>query len=81
MLTLACSIFDAGFDDTIRTTIYTGRPARTYASPYVREWETTRLSEQRAVMAKGIIPLHYDIKRYEESGGMPKNIEYEAQMK
>ena len=77
----AFSIYDAGFDDTIRTTIFTGRPARTYASPYIREWESTRLEEQRAVMAKGIIPLHYDLKRYEELGGMPKDIEYEARFK
>ncbi|CAK4034470.1 2-nitropropane dioxygenase, partial [Lecanosticta acicola] len=75
------TILDATFDDTIATTVFTGRPARLYASKYIREWETTRFAEQQRLLAQGHIPLYWDQKRYEAEGGMPAEIECQAVFK
>merc|ERR1712083_1138246 len=39
------SVVNAGFTDTIRTTIYTGRPMRVFKTPYVMDWEDNRKKE------------------------------------
>lgn len=38
----------AGYADTVRTEIYTGRPCRVLKTPFVKEWLTTRADEARA---------------------------------
>ncbi|KAJ5955012.1 hypothetical protein N7501_009291 [Penicillium viridicatum] len=35
-------IIDAGFEDTMRSTIWTGRPLRALATPYIRHWDLNR---------------------------------------
>merc|ERR1712137_40882 len=54
------AVVNAGYHDTIRTLIYTGRPLRTLKTDYVRDWETNRQNEIRELTAKGIIPAHHD---------------------
>lgn len=61
------AIVNAGFHDTIRTIIYTGRPLRVLRTPYVREWET-RPEEIRALTSKGVIPAHYEYDQRIEKG-------------
>ncbi|KAI9372190.1 2-nitropropane dioxygenase [Aspergillus egyptiacus] len=53
---------EAGFDDIIRTTIYTGRPLNTQATPYIRRWEDERKQEMKDLQNKGIIPLAHDME-------------------
>ncbi len=58
----------AGFNDVIRTTIFTGRPVRHYKTPYIDEWQNGRLQEQKELLAQGKIPLQYEIERLEKEG-------------
>jgi NAD(P)H-dependent flavin oxidoreductase YrpB (nitropropane dioxygenase family) len=53
----------AGFDDNIRTVIFTGRPLRVRRNPYIENWETERAAEIRELTAKGTIPYEVDLDR------------------
>ena len=53
------AIIDAGFDSTIKSLIWTGRPLRSLNTPYVKNWETVRRTEMEGLLAKGIIPLYH----------------------
>ncbi|OQU97603.1 hypothetical protein CLAIMM_03506 [Cladophialophora immunda] len=72
------SIIKAGFDDAIRTTIFTGRPLRAYATPYIRQFEQERQDEIRALTSRGIIPVEHDLDRLEAAGKLTPEIEDEA---
>lgn len=58
----------AGFNDVIRTTIFTGRPVRHFATPYIRDWEENRIVEQRELLKQGKIPLQWEFERLEKEG-------------
>jgi len=58
----------AGSEDTIRTVIFTGRPARVYKTPYVMNWETKRKQEIEELTAKGILPDTWEMKRKRAAG-------------
>ncbi|ROW14496.1 hypothetical protein VPNG_03292 [Cytospora leucostoma] len=51
----------AGFNDTIRTLIFTGRPLRVRKNPYVEHWESDRQAEIRELTAKGTLPYERDL--------------------
>jgi len=53
----------AGFDDNIRTIIFTGRPLRVRKNPYIDNWETNRAAEIQELTAKGVIPVEHDLER------------------
>jgi len=53
----------AGFDDNIRTIIFTGRPLRVRSNPYISNWETNRAEEIKELTAKGVIPVEHDLER------------------
>ena len=53
----------AGFDDTIRTLIFTGRPLRVRTNAYIENWETERQQELRELTAKGTLPYEVDLDR------------------
>lgn len=48
-------ILQATVHDTIRTTIYTGRPMRVLKTPFNSEWEEQRQAEARELQSRGII--------------------------
>jgi NAD(P)H-dependent flavin oxidoreductase YrpB (nitropropane dioxygenase family) len=52
----------AGFDDNVRTIIFTGRPLRVRNNPYIQNWEENRASEIRELTGKGKIPVEYDME-------------------
>ncbi|KAI5776372.1 2-nitropropane dioxygenase [Geopyxis carbonaria] len=52
-----------GFDDTIRTIIFTGRPLRVKKNAYINDWETNRKDEIKELTSKGVIPVEYDMER------------------
>ncbi|KAL3453568.1 2-nitropropane dioxygenase [Aspergillus insuetus] len=58
------AVTTAGFDDTVRTLIVSGRPLRVRVNDYVRKWEEGQPEKIRELTDKGIIPLAYD----EENG-------------
>jgi NAD(P)H-dependent flavin oxidoreductase YrpB (nitropropane dioxygenase family) len=53
----------AGHDDNIRTLIFTGRPLRVRATPYIRDWEENRQQEIKDLTAKGTIPYEADLDK------------------
>lgn len=60
------AIVKAGYHDTIRTIIYTGRPMRVLKTDYINDWETNRAQEIRDLSAKGIIPIMHELEQGEE---------------
>jgi NAD(P)H-dependent flavin oxidoreductase YrpB (nitropropane dioxygenase family) len=53
----------AGFDDNVRTIIFTGRPLRVRNNPYINNWETNRQQEIKELTAKGTIPVEHDFEK------------------
>ena len=56
------NVLDAGPNDTVRSIIFTGRPARVLNSPYVKSWEEARPEEIGRLVSKGIIPFEKDLE-------------------
>ena len=54
------AILGADYHDTIRTTIFTGRPMRVLKNEYISEWEEAKLIQNKALIAKGVIPISTD---------------------
>jgi NAD(P)H-dependent flavin oxidoreductase YrpB (nitropropane dioxygenase family) len=52
----------AGFDDNIRTIIFTGRPLRVRTNAYIQNWEENRAAEIKELTSKGIIPVEHDFE-------------------
>jgi len=57
----------AGFDDTIRTTIFTGRPLRVRNNPFIEHWETERRDEIVELTKKGVIPVEFEIQKLDDA--------------
>ncbi|KAL6246504.1 hypothetical protein RBB50_006741 [Rhinocladiella similis] len=77
------AIISAGFDSTVKSTIWSGRPLRAFATPYVRDWETNRSEEIKKLLAQGIIPLQHEMDKLEKEneGGIPEDIEDQATLR
>merc|ERR1712187_842421 len=63
------AVLAAGFTDTMRTIIYTGRPLRVIKNDYAKEW-ATKPNEITELTSKGIIPIEHDFKTRENIGPM-----------
>jgi NAD(P)H-dependent flavin oxidoreductase YrpB (nitropropane dioxygenase family) len=75
------AIINANFDSTIKSTIWTGRPLRSLATPYVRNWELNRSEELRKLQSQGIIPLYHEMDRLEKINGITEEIEDQSTMR
>ena len=67
------AVVSAGYHDTLRTLVFTGRPLRVKMNPYIKEWETTRKAEQERLLASGIVPVQDDIEKAQS--GELKNVD------
>ncbi|KAH3003690.1 hypothetical protein KXV73_001045 [Aspergillus fumigatus] len=52
----------AGFEDNVRTIIFTGRPMRVRNNAYIQNWEENRREEMKELTSKGIIPVEHDFE-------------------
>ena len=52
----------AGFDDNVRTIIFTGRPLRVRNNPYIQNWEENRQDEIKKLTSQGTIPVEHDFE-------------------
>ncbi|KAJ5747623.1 uncharacterized protein N7511_009319 [Penicillium nucicola] len=52
----------SGFEDNIRTIIFTGRPLRVRKNPYILNWEENRHEEIKQLTSKGVIPVEHDME-------------------
>lgn len=59
----------ASFDDTVRTTIYTGRPMRVFKTPYIKDFEENRQQEKLEMQEMGIPAFIKDLKEGNEIEG------------
>lgn len=53
----------SGFDDNVRTIIFTGRPLRVRQNPYIQNWEENRQAEIKELTGKGVIPVENDLEK------------------
>lgn len=49
----------SGFDDNIRTIIFTGRPLRVRTNEYIKNWEENRQADIKTLTDKGVIPVGF----------------------
>jgi NAD(P)H-dependent flavin oxidoreductase YrpB (nitropropane dioxygenase family) len=59
-------IVSAKAGETVRTLIYSGRPLRVRNTPYVTEWNETRVQEIRDLTGRGIIPHDHELSKKPE---------------
>jgi len=59
-------VLSAGYDDVIRTLIYSGRPMSVRKTPYVENWETKRSKEIQELVAQGKIPHEVELEQHPE---------------
>jgi NAD(P)H-dependent flavin oxidoreductase YrpB (nitropropane dioxygenase family) len=57
------AVVTSGFDDNIRTIIFTGRPMRVRKNEYISNWEENRQQEIKDLTAKGVIPVEHDFEK------------------
>lgn len=60
------AIVDSGYDDTMRSLIYTGRPMRIIKNEYAVDWEENRKEEMKELLKSGTIPYTADVARAQE---------------
>lgn len=58
------SVVEADYDDTIRSTVYTGRPMRIFKTPYVMDWAENRQKELVDLQSRGILGAAADVDNY-----------------
>ncbi|KAI9333778.1 2-nitropropane dioxygenase [Zopfochytrium polystomum] len=68
------AVLKAGYHDTIRTIIYTGRPMRVLKTPYILNWEENRAAEIKALTSSGQLPVKVDSEARAEKGEDPSDI-------
>lgn len=59
-------VISAGYDDTVRTVVYSGRPMNVRKTPYVAEWETQRQEEIVKLVAQGHVPHDVELENHPE---------------
>ncbi|KIM90342.1 hypothetical protein PILCRDRAFT_812078 [Piloderma croceum F 1598] len=59
-------ILSAGYEDAVRTLIYSGRPLRVRKTPYVNDWETNRQAEIKELISQGIVPHDKELEKHPE---------------
>jgi len=60
------AVLDTGYNGTVRTLIYTGRPMRVGQTPYIMDWETNRQDEILEETSNGRLPAEKDFVRIRE---------------
>jgi NAD(P)H-dependent flavin oxidoreductase YrpB (nitropropane dioxygenase family) len=69
------AIINADYHDTIRTTIFTGRPMRVLKNPYIVDWEENKQQQIRELTSKGIIPAINELEEKSKTKeGVPPGV-------
>ena len=55
------AVVDAGWADTVKTLVVSGRPLRVKRNEYIQQWET-REGEVKRLTEKGVVPMERDIE-------------------
>jgi len=70
-------VVTAGFHDTVRTIIYTGRPMRVKKSPFIMDWEDNKQAEIKELTSQGILPMEKFGQELEKAG---KELSFQERM-
>ncbi|KAI0788870.1 2-nitropropane dioxygenase [Abortiporus biennis] len=54
-------VVSAGFEDTVKSLIYTGRPARLRMTPYISNWHNERKEELHKLLSEGKVPWNIEL--------------------
>ena len=57
-------VLTAGYDDTVRTLVYSGRPMSVRKTPYIAEWESQRQQEITMLVSQGRIPHEVELEKH-----------------
>ncbi|KAF9890462.1 hypothetical protein FE257_005867 [Aspergillus nanangensis] len=68
------AVTTAGFDDTIRTIIFSGRPLRVRKTSYILNWEQNRQAEIKELTSKGVLPLEHDADAHPDDADVQDNL-------
>ena len=66
---------EAGFDATLKSTIWTGRPLRHLKTPYTENWELRRREELEALQAQGKLAMDIELDKLAKEGKLTEEIE------
>jgi hypothetical protein len=61
--------------------IWSGRPLRSFKTPYVNDWEVNRQAEIQELLAKGVVPLEHELDRLHKEGKLTDEIEEQATLR
>ncbi|KAH9079192.1 2-nitropropane dioxygenase [Lactarius deliciosus] len=59
-------VVSSGYDDTVKTLVYSGRPMHVRKTEYVRDWEENRRQEISELVAEGKIPHQVEVDKHPE---------------
>jgi NAD(P)H-dependent flavin oxidoreductase YrpB (nitropropane dioxygenase family) len=68
-------VIKANYDSWVKSIIWSGRPLRALANPYILDWEQNRQAEIKELTEKGVVPLPYEIDRLHKEGKLTDEIE------
>ncbi|ORY83616.1 2-nitropropane dioxygenase [Protomyces lactucae-debilis] len=71
------AVTTAGYTDTLRTIIFTGRPMRVRNSKFIAEWEA-KPDEIKRLTGQGVIPAIFDLEKREKDGTLDEETELDA---
>ncbi|KAJ3340357.1 hypothetical protein HDU93_007082 [Gonapodya sp. JEL0774] len=69
-------VVGAGYTDTIRTIIFTGRPMRVLKNPFILDWEENKQDQIKQLTAKGVLPVAWNMDQIakQNDGVIPTDI-------
>ena len=69
------AIIEGGFDATIRSTVWTGRPLQAIKTPYIANWEENRKGEIQELQAQGTLVMEHELDKLAKEGKLTEEIE------
>ncbi|KAK5044472.1 hypothetical protein LTR84_010753 [Exophiala bonariae] len=72
------SVIESGFDSTIRSTFWSGRPLRALATPYVLDWEKNRQPEFLELQSQGKVVMEHELDKLAHEGKLTEEIEEQS---
>lgn len=74
-------VIAANYDSWVKLTVWSGRPLRALANPYLKDWELNRQPEIKDLTDRGIVPLQYELDRLHKEGKLTDEIEDAAALR
>lgn len=68
------AIINAGFDDAVKSVVWSGRPLRALGNKYIKDWELNRQAEIRELTEQGKVPLEWELDRLEKEGKLTDEV-------